>query len=53
MGLWTLLSKPGDATQLVGGIKVRSTAQTEAAVLTTDRREAFARQLYIKQRLRV
>lgn len=45
--------KPAGATQPVRGTKAQSGAQPAAAVLTTDRREAFARQLQIKQRLRV
>lgn len=53
MGLWMLSSKPEDATQSVKGIKARDAAEPAAAVLTTDRRDAFARQLQIKQRLRV
>lgn len=53
MGLWMLSSKQEGATQLVRGIKAQGAAEPAAAVLTTDRRDAFARRLQIKQRLRV
>lgn len=47
-GLWMLLP-----SQPAAGTKAQSGARPAAAALTTDRREAFARQLPIKQRLRV